>query len=72
MSVFDGRHRLLKQTHGLSTVVKNTHRTKTTIHEGAVRLGQENSDLVHTDRTRSDPYLPESWRELHHVYGLGF
>jgi hypothetical protein len=72
MSVIDGCHRLLEQAHGLSTVVKNPRRTKTTIHKGAVRLGQENSDFVPADRTRSDPYLPESWRELQQVYGFGF
>ena len=72
MSVFDGRHRLLEETHRLSTVVKNPRRTKTTIHEGAVRFGQENSDLVFADWTRSDPYLPKCWRELQHVYGFWF
>ena len=71
-SVLDWFHPLLKQAHGLSTVVKDPRRTKTTIHKGAVRLGQENGYFVLTDRTRSDPYLPESWRELHHVYGFGF
>ena len=70
-SVFDGFQSLLKQTHGLSTVVKNPRGTETAIHKGAVRLGQENRDLVLTNRTRSGSYLPESRCELHHVYGFG-
>lgn len=60
-SVFDGFHSLLKQTHGLSTVVKNPRGTETTIQKGAIRLGQKNRDLVLTNRTRSGSYLPESW-----------
>lgn len=71
-SVFDGFHRLLKQAHGLSPVVKNPRGTETTIHKGSVRFGEGNSDLGLTDRTRGNPYLPESWRELHHAYGFGF
>ena len=72
MSAFDGCHCFLKETHGLSPVIKDPRRTEAAIHEGPVCLGQENRDFVLTDRTRSDPDLPKSWRELHHVYGFRF
>ena len=72
MSVFDGCHRLLKQTHRLSPVIKNPRRTKTTIHKRSIRFGQENCDLIFTDGTRSDSYLPESWLSFITSMSSGF
>jgi hypothetical protein len=72
MSVFDGCHSLLKQTHRFSSVVKNPRGTETAIHKRSVRLGQEYSDLVLADRTRGDPDLAESRLELHEIYRFRF